>query len=168
MLKTISIPANTYVISDDTFYNCFHLTICGIPGSYAENFAAESGIPFDGSRSLPVDIMVVVNKKILTFDQAPVIVNDRTLVPLRAIFEALGANVNWNADTRTVTATRDNDTLSLVIDTNVINKNGVAIEIDVPAQIIGDRTMVPVRAISESLGAYVDWNANTRTVIIDD
>ena len=167
-LKVISIPGNTYEISNDAFYNCFDLTICGIPGSYADEFAIEMGIPFDGSRPLPADIMVTVNKKILSFDQPPVIVNDRTLVPLRAIFEALGANVNWNAETRTVTATRGADKLSLVIDTNVIDKNGTAIEIDVPAQIIGDRTMVPVRAISESLGASVDWNANTRTVIIDD
>ena len=168
LLKTISIPGNVYEISGDAFYNCFDLTIQGIAGSYAEEFAAEHNIPFDASRPLPPDIMVTVNKDILVFDQPPVIVNDRTLVPLRAIFEALGAVVEWDAETRTVTARRGDDTLSLVIDTNIINKNGTAIEIDVPAQIIGDRTMVPVRAISESLGASVDWNANTRTVIIDD
>ncbi|MBQ4087575.1 MAG: leucine-rich repeat protein [Clostridia bacterium] len=167
-LKVLSVPGNTYYISGDAFYNCFDLTIRGISGSYAEEFAKEMNIPFDGSRPLPADIMVTVNKKILTFDQPPVIVNDRTLVPLRAIFEALGATVEWAPETRTVTAKRGEDTLSLVIDTNVINKNGTNIEIDVPAQIIGDRTMVPVRAISETLGASVDWNAGTRTVIIDD
>ena len=167
-LKVISIPANVYEISGDAFYNCYNLTIQGIAGTYPEEVAKELNIPFDASRPLPADIMVTVNKKILTFDQPPVIVSDRTLVPLRAIFEALGATVDWENETRTVTARRGNDTISLVVDTNIINKNGTAIEIDVPAQIIGDRTMVPVRAISESLGASVDWNGNSRTVIIID
>ena len=167
-LKLISIPGNVYHISDDAFYNCYDLTIQGIGGSYPEEYAKEMHIPFEASRPLPAHIMVTVNKKILTFDQPPVIVNDRTMVPMRAIFEALGATVDWNPDTRTVTATRDDETLSLVIDTNIINKMDTVIKIDVPAQIIGDRTMVPVRAISESLGASVDWNGSTRTVIIHD
>ncbi len=167
-LKLISIPANVYEISGDAFYNCYDLTIQGISGTYPEEVAKELRIPFDASRPLPADIMVTVNKKILTFDQPPVIVNDRTLVPLRAIFEALGAIVDWEPETRIVTARRGEDTISLIVDTNIINKNGTAMEIDVPAQIIGDRTMVPVRAISESLGASVDWNRNSRTVIIDD
>ena len=167
-LKTISIPGNTYEISADAFYNCFDLTIKGISGSYAEDFAKMTGIPFRNERPLPKDIFVTVNHIPVWFDQPPTIVDDRTLVPLRAIFEAMGANVDWNANTRTVTAVRGEDKLSLVIDTNIINKNGTDFEIDVPAMIIGDRTMVPARAIAEALGASVDWNPHTRTVIIDD
>lgn len=167
-LKVISIPGNTYKISEDAFYNCFDLTIQGISGSYAEKFANEAGIPFRNERALPKDIFVTVNHVPVWFDQPPTIVNDRTLVPLRAIFEAMGAEVNWDPATRTVTAVRGEDKLSLVIDTNIINKNGKDFEIDVPAMIIGDRTMVPARAIAESLGASVDWNPHTRTVIIDD
>lgn len=167
-LKTISIPGNTYKISEDAFYNCFVLNIVGISGSYAEEFAKETGIPFQNGRALPKDIMVTVNHIPVVFDQPPTIVSDRTLVPLRAIFEAMGASVNWDPETRTVTASRGEDNLSLVIGTNVINKNGTEIKIDVPAMIIGDRTMVPARAIAESLGASVDWNPHTRTVIIDD
>lgn len=167
-LKTITVPGSVYYISSDAFYNCFDLTIVGIPGSYAETYAKEHGIPFDGSLNPPAEIMVSVNKRLLTFDQAPVIVDDRTLVPLRVIFEALGAVVDWEPTTRTVTARRGEINISLVVDTNIIKKNGTDIEIDVPAQIIGDRTMVPVRAISESLGASVDWDPATRTVLIDD
>ncbi|HBL81961.1 MAG TPA: hypothetical protein DD391_05080 [Clostridiales bacterium] len=167
-LKTITVPGSVYYISSDAFYNCFDLTIVGIPGSYAETFAKEHDIPFDGSLPAPEEIMVSVNRSLLTFDQPPVIVNDRTLVPLRAIFEALGAVVDWEPTTRTVTARRDDINISLVVDTNIIKKNGADIEIDVPAQIVGDRTMVPVRAISESLGASVDWDPATRTVLIDD
>ena len=167
-LKMISIPGNVYDISGDAFYNCSSVIIQGISGSYAAEYAAKYGIPFDGSRPLPADIMVTVNKTVLVFDQPPAIVNDRTLVPLRAIFEALGATVDWNAKTRTVKAKRGTDVLTLVVGTNVIHRNNTKIEIDVPAQIIGDRTMVPARAIAESLGASVDWNPHTRTVIIDD
>lgn len=167
-LKTITVPGSVYFISSDAFYNCFDLTIVGIPGSYAETYAKEHNIPFDGSLTASEEIMVSVNRTLLTFDQPPVIVNDRTLVPLRAIFEALGAAVDWEPTTRTVTARRGEVNISLVVDTNIIKKNGDDIEIDVPAQIIGDRTMVPVRAISESLGASVDWDSITRTVLIDD
>ena len=136
--------------------------------TYSVDFAKEHGIPFVGSRALPKDIFVTVNHEIITFDQPPVIINDRTLVPLRVIFEALGATVDWDPDTRTVTATRGDINLSLVVDTNIINKNGTNIEIDVPAQTVNDRTMGPARAIAESLGASVNWNKYTRTVVIRD
>jgi len=167
-LMNITIHGNVYKISDDAFYNCDSLTIVGIKGSYAESFAREKHIPFSASLPLPEEIMVSVNNVLLTFDQPPVIVDDRTLVPLRAIFEALGAKVDWNAATRTVTAVRGKDKICLEIDTNILNKNGKEIEIDVPAKIIGDRTMVPVRAISEALGSNVDWNGAVRTVYITD
>ncbi len=166
-LKTVSIPGNVFYISSDAFFNCYELTIIGISGSYPEKYAQEMGIPFKGLRPLPADIFVTVDSKILTFDQPPTIVNDRTLVPLRAIFEAMGATVVWEPTTRTVTAKRGDINLSLVVDTNIIVKNGTKIEIDVPAKIIGDRTMVPARAIAESLGASVNWNSYTRTVEID-
>lgn len=166
-LKSITIPGSVYYISTDAFYNCYNLTIKGVFGSYAEDYANDTKITFDNSLAPLSEILVRVDDAILTFDQPPVIVNDRTLVPLRGIFEALGATVEWDASTRTVSATRGETRLSLVVDTNVINKNGTNIQIDVPAQIIGDRTMVPVRAISESLDASVNWDGATRMVLID-
>ena len=101
-------------------------------------------------------------------DQAPAIVNERTLVPLRAIFEALGAKVEWDGATKTVTAVRGQDTVKLTIGDTKLYKNGqVAYELDVPAQIMGGGfTMVPVRAISESFGCKVDWVAALRAVVI--
>ncbi len=101
-------------------------------------------------------------------DQAPVIVEERTLVPLRAIFEALGAKVEWDDATKTVTATRGQDVIKLTIGDTTLYKNGVAhYELDVPAQIMGEGfTMVPVRAISESFGCQVDWVAALRAVVI--
>ncbi len=102
------------------------------------------------------------------YGQEPVIVNDRTLVPLRAIFEAMGAEVNWDDATRTVTATRDDVTISLAIGSDQLYVNGEAVTIDVPAQIINDRTMIPVRAIAESFGCEVNWNQTARRVAITE
>ena len=114
------------------------------------------------------NISVTVNGNEISFDQPPIMVNDRTLVPLRAIFEALGATVDWNGDTQTVTSTRDNVTVSLTIGSEVMTKNGISYALDVPAQLVGERTLVPVRAIAEAFGSVVDWNGETQTVIIND
>ena len=112
------------------------------------------------------EIKVVVNGTNVEFDQPPVIQNNRTLVPLRAIFEALGANVYWIEDTRTILAGLGDQIVMLQIDNDSLFKGEEIITLDVPAQIIGNRTMVPVRAISEAFGAEVDWDQETYTVIV--
>jgi len=114
------------------------------------------------------DIKVIVNGVTLTFDQPPVIENGRTLVPLRAIFEALGATVDWNQSTQTVTAVKDDITISLTIGSSILTRNGQNITLDVPAQLVGGRTLVPARAVAESFGAEVGWDQPTRTVTITD
>lgn len=167
-LKSIVIPGSLDFISSDVFFNCENLTIIGIPGSYAEEYAKERNISFDGSLLASSEILVKLNGEFLTFDQPPVIIDDRTLVPFRTILEALGASVNWIAEERKVLANRGDIQISLIIDSNVLTKNGIDTEIDVPAKIVNDRTMVPARAISVALGAAVDWDPVTRTVIIDD
>ncbi len=111
-------------------------------------------------------IEVYVNNEQVVFDVNPIIENERTLVPLRAIFEALGAEVTWDQETRTASATRGTDTVSITIDSNVLYKNGNAVELDVPAKIVDERTLVPVRAISESFDAEVTWVQETQSVYI--
>lgn len=104
-------------------------------------------------------IKVYVDGRAVSFDQPPVIVDDRTLVPMRAIFEAFGSNVSWHESTKTVTSTKDGDTFVLVIGQTGLHKNGQLVySMDVPARIINDRTMVPLRAIAEAFGAEVNWN----------
>jgi hypothetical protein len=103
-----------------------------------------------------------------TYDQNPELINNRTLVPLRAIFEAMNAEVNWDQDTQTVTATRNNSTITLKIGSSELNKDGQSIPVDVPAQIINSRTMVPVRVIAEAFGADVQWNASGKTILINE
>lgn len=112
------------------------------------------------------EITVFVNGKALDCDQAPVIENGRTLVPLRAIFESLGATVDWNAATRSVSSTRGETSIELSIGSKTMYKNGTGIALDVPAQIVGDRTMVPVRAVAEAFGATVVWDSEAREVYI--
>jgi competence protein ComEC len=102
----------------------------------------------------------------LSFDVSPVIEQGRTLVPLRAIFEALGAEVGWDNATRTVTAIRGQTTVRLTIGLKIAYKNGAPVTLDVPAKIVSGRTLVPLRFVSESLDCKVDWDAKTQTVTI--
>jgi len=114
------------------------------------------------------EIKVLVNGTALTFDQPPIIENGRTLVPLRAIFEALGATVEWEQSTQTVTAVRGDTTIILKIGDAFLTKDGARIALDVPGKLVGGRTLVPARAIAESFGAAVGWDQATRTVTITD
>lgn len=112
------------------------------------------------------EIKVTVDGREVAFDQPPIIENDRTLVPFRAIFEALGATVGWDGDTKTVSASKGDTKISLKIGDNKMNVNAQIKTLDVPAQVKNDRTLVPVRAISEALKCNVQWNGDTKTVII--
>lgn len=109
---------------------------------------------------------VMINGVVQVYDQPPVILNDRTLVPLRGIFEALGATVSWEQNTKTVTATKEGTTIRLTIGSAKAHKNGMTINLDQPPQLINDRTMLPVRFVSEALGAEVNWDQRIRTVVI--
>lgn len=111
-------------------------------------------------------ITVFLNGNQMGFDVPPLIINDSTMVPVRAIFEALGADVNWNDETRTVTSVRDGVTVTLTIDQSVMYVNGTPKQLEAPACIIDERTLVPLRAVSEAYGADVVWDGNTRTVYI--
>lgn len=100
------------------------------------------------------------------FDQAPVVENGRTLVPFRAIFEAMGADISWDEETKTIEATNGDTTLKLSVGSNTMYVNDKAVELEAAPKIIGDRTMVPVRAISEGFDSEVSWDADTKTVYI--
>ena len=111
-------------------------------------------------------IKVTYNGEEIEFDQNPVVENGRTLVPLRAIFEKLGADVDWNSETKTVTATKGDVKISLTIDSTNAVKNGENITLDTAAKVINNRTLVPVRFVAEALGTDVGWDNETRQVLI--
>ena len=111
-------------------------------------------------------ITVTLNGKKIIFDQPPIIVDGRTLVPLRAIFEELGATVNWDGNTQTVISTKGQTTISMTIGKKEMYKNGKLIILDVVPQLVGGRTLVPVRAVAEGFDCKVDWDGDNQTVII--
>jgi len=118
--------------------------------------------------SMAQNIAVTVNGRQVDFaGTEPRSYNGRVLVPLRGVFEEMGAYVDWNAANRTVTATRGQTDVRLRIgDRNaIVDQRDV--QLDVPAMLVNGRTMVPLRFLSESLGADVQWMAQSRTVAIN-
>lgn len=113
-------------------------------------------------------IKVFVNGEKLAFDVEPFIESGRTLVPIRRIFEALGAVVTWNEQTQTATVMKENDNISFTINNNMAVINGVNEQMEVAAKIVdGGRTVVPLRFLSEALGYNVEWDGVTQTIQID-
>lgn len=112
------------------------------------------------------DISVILNDNKLEFDQPPVIKDDYTLVPFRKIFESLDMTVQWFADKQLVAAQKEGTEIYLYIDSPEMYVNGETISLPVPPTILNDRTLVPLRAVSEAAGAEVSWDGSTRTVSI--
>ena len=119
-------------------------------------------------------IKLTYNGEIIETDTPPVIVEERTLVPARAVFETMGMEVDWEESNRTVFVSNDSVSIMIAIENDVMLKttleNGTVenIALEVPAQIMNERTMIPVRAVSEAMGITVDWDGDTRTVILMD
>ena len=128
--------------------------------SYAESYLKTLGLKVENY------VDVKYNNEEIFSDQPAVVINGRTLVPLRAIFEVMEATVEWDSNTSTVTATRNGTKISLQIDSDQLYINGKATTIDVPAKLINGRTMVPARAVAEAFNCKVDWDAESKTVLI--
>lgn len=133
------------------------------PSVYATGSSDEKNIT---NVSAKKETIVSLNGNSLKFDVPPQIVNGRTLVPFRKIFEALGATVTWDKTTQTVTAAKNNRTIKLRIGNKKYLLDGVEKELDVAGIIVAGRTLVPVRVVAESFGAKVDWDEKNRTVTI--
>lgn len=111
-------------------------------------------------------VRVEVNGQELTFDTPPRMISDRTFVPIRALFEEMGAEVNWDEETNTATVTQNDQTITFQMDNTAATVNGEVKEMDVPARMINDRIMIPLRFLSENLGYQVDWDDENYLVSI--
>lgn len=122
------------------------------------------------------EIILTINKPIMTINgtekniddegNTPVIVNNRTLLPVRAVVEAMGGSVEWDGNSRTVVLKKNTDTIQLKIDSYTALLNNEEHTLDTVPIIINDRTMLPIRFIAESFDFNVEWNEENQQVII--
>lgn len=182
-MKSVFIPFGTETIGDGAFKNCDALTYADIPrtvksigtdafygvgdsikisgfGSFLRSFAEENNIPFLES------VRVMIGEKEIRFDCAATVRNGCTMVPMRKIFEELGAEVSWNGETQTASGAKNGDICTVTIGDNMIYKNGLGKELSAPAVIENGRTLVHARAIAEVFGAEVLWNGEKGLVTI--
>ena len=110
------------------------------------------------------DVNVVVNGNAV--DMKGVILENRTMVPVRGVMEELGYTVDWDADTKTATLKNDVNTVKITAGESVFYLNDTAVTPDVPQTIIEGRFMLPLRAVSEAVGAKVDWDGESKTAVI--
>lgn len=123
-------------------------------------FAAETA-----SEKEEIKVMLE-GQEIIFADQQPIIKEGRTLVPARSVFEELGAVVSWNGETQMVRVEKDETVVQLTIDSDIFLKNGEEKKLDVPAEIINNRTMLPLRAVVEAMDCFVTWAQEQKTVHI--
>ncbi len=130
-----------------------------------------AGSVFFGAAASAADIRI--DGVPLVTDTEPVIVSDRVLMPMRAVFEALSAEVDWIGSEQIISAAAGSRLILFKIGSSrlIVQDAGSGsleiTELDAAPALINDRTMIPVRAAAEALGAYVDWDPETETVIIE-
>jgi hypothetical protein len=111
-------------------------------------------------------IYVTLNKRFLTFTSSPYMKNDRVLVPLRNIAEALNFTVTWNKADNTATCTKDGKEITLVIGTDRASVNGTEYICDTSSELTNGMTFVPLRFLSEQFGVSVEWLQETQTAVL--
>lgn len=167
----------TKIAASSIGFRSMALRVDGTLWSWGINYVGDGT---EGTRTEPVwiksydteilqsdPITVKLNEKILDFEQPPIEINDRIMVPLRKISELIGADVQWDQNTSTLTMTKGKNIINLTIGNDLAFKNGQIIRLDSPPKIINDKTFVPVRFIGESFGVTIDWDDKTKTVMIN-
>ena len=142
-----------------TLLLAFLLAVSLIPVAFAGNLE---------TLSASAEIRVFVDDRQITSNVKPFIANGRTLIPIRAVTEALGAIVDWDSDTRTVTITRAAKEIIMVIDDEYAMVNDERIKLDVAPCITNNTTFLPLRFVSEQFSQLVDWNSAERTIKISE
>ena len=178
-LSDIRYIINVYEKNDDVIVRFFNDTETGSGANLS--FIDKNSLYSQLENNLSdTNVYVRLNDKILGFSQPPVTESDRTLVPMRFLFEQMGAEVTWDDATQTATATvpvtteeeiqtfglAQEKSVTFSVDNTTATVNGSTATMDVPARLINDKTMVPLRFLSENLGFDVSWDEETRTAIV--
>ncbi|WP_226675873.1 stalk domain-containing protein [Rossellomorea aquimaris] len=119
-----------------------------------------------GSENKHVEVSVNINGEEMNFDQPAVLMNYRTMVPVRGVFEKVGASLTWNNTTKTAVIKKDDTVVSMTVGKSTATVNGETKTLDAPATIINSRTMIPLRFVGESIGATIKWDSASRTAYI--
>lgn len=122
--------------------------------------------PADPPAAASADIAVYIDGEKQVFADRPVMVQGRTLLPMRVLFQALGAEVGWDPGTGTAVGSREGTEVLIPIGSTTPTINGRPVKIDVPARLIGGRTYIPLRFVGEALGDDVQWDGQNRLVVI--
>ncbi len=130
------------------------------------NVAINNYTNIDGTSNSAKTISVILNENELTFNQPPYIENGTTMVPMRAIFEALGSTVNFDANTKTITASKNNTTISLTLGSDKAYINSIQKQLGTRVKSLNGTSMVPLRFISEAFGAEVSYNGIDKIITI--
>lgn len=174
-LSSISIPGSVTSIGNQAFYNCTSLTDVYYAGSESQwerikidNAGNDSLLNATIHNNSPIIFVAVNGNAVAWTDAAPFIdPNNRTMVPLRAVGDALGLTVDWNNSTREAIFTNGTKTIYFPIDkTAARTGEGQNIQMDTAAVIVNGRTFAPVRYLAEFFGFHVDWDSSTGTVLI--
>ncbi|MDR6550008.1 stalk domain-containing protein [Paenibacillus qinlingensis] len=124
------------------------------------------GTSAQAAETVPAPPTVYLDGHPLSFETPPVIENGSSLVPMRALFEAEGATITWDENTRTVTAVKAGTTVTYRIGDMFATKNKEQLALPLPGKIIDGSTMIPLRFISETLGNLVKWHDYSRSITI--
>jgi polyhydroxyalkanoate synthesis regulator phasin len=111
---------------------------------------------------------IIVKNNIIKLETPAYIKNSRTLIPVRAISEGLGAEVTWDAETLTVTVSKDGTEVVITLNDTTVTVDGAETELEVPAELSCGRTYVPLRFLAEVFGLDVDWDGDTEVIDIEE
>ncbi|MBS7194672.1 MAG: copper amine oxidase N-terminal domain-containing protein [Eubacterium sp.] len=112
------------------------------------------------------NISLQINGSEISAEVPPTVIDGRTMVPVRAIFEAVGANIDFDAETKTITARKGDTTVNMTVGANAVTVNNKEVQLDAPAVIVNGRTLAPARFVAETFGYTVQWDAENKIVKI--
>ena len=117
---------------------------------------------YGGEKSISLQI----NGSEISAEVPPTVIDGRTMVPVRAIFEAVGANIDFNAETKTITAKKGDTTVNMTVGAKIATVNSKEVQLDAPAVIVNGRTLAPARFVAETFGYTVQWDSENKIVKI--